>query len=196
MIKVALFDLDGVVIKDPIFSTVYAAEFGIKPEDMLPFFTNEFQQCLIGEKDLKEAVLPYLNSWKWSRTADELLEYWFTHHQDIDTNVVQLVDNLRSRGIATGITTNQEKYRTDHIWNTCGLKNHFDHLFVSCELQNRKPQTTFFSKMLQALEPVAADEILFIDDMMNNIAAAGQLGFKTHYYTNFDNLNTFIKTAV
>lgn len=192
MIKIALFDLDGVIIKDPIFSSVYAQEFGMKPEDMLPFFSNEFQKCLIGEADLKHAILPYLPAWKWSHTADELVDYWIKHHQTIDTNVTDLIAGMRIRGMTTGLTTNQEKYRTDYVWNKLGLKNYFDHLFVSNQLHTRKPQTNFFQRMLTTLRPTEANEILFIDDSMNNISVAQNFGLKTHYYTNFENLKDYV----
>lgn len=194
MIKVALFDLDGVVIKDPIFSTVYAAEFGLKPEDMLPFFSKAFIRCSIGESDLRQALIPYLNDWKWTKTVDELVTYWLTHHQNVDHDVLKVVNALRAKGIKTGLQTNQEKNRSDYVWNTLGFKNSFDFQFVSHELGARKPQTTFFIKILQALKPIQADEILFIDDSMNNIAVAKNFGFKTHFFTNLESLRQLIST--
>ena len=194
MIKVVLFDLDGVLIKDPIFSTVYAAEFGIKQEDMLPFFSQEFIDCTSGEADLKNALRPYLKTWKWRGTVEELISYWLKHHQLIDVQILNLVKSVREQGIKVGLQTNQEKYRLHHIWNTLAFNKHFDYLYASCELKERKPHSGFFTKILQDLKPIESSEILFIDDSLHNIAVAKDFGFRTYFYANYEELKKFIET--
>lgn len=183
MVKVVLFDLDGVMIKDPIFSTVYAAEFGLTPEAMLPFLSGVFQKCTTGEADLKKEIVPFLEAWKWTKSVDELIAYWMTHHQNVDTMMVELVKQIRARGITVALSTNQEKYRTDYVWNTLGFKNYFDKKFISYEFGCRKPQTQFYTNILKQLPDIEPDQILFIDDSMNCIKGAESLGFKTYYFT-------------
>ncbi len=196
MIKAILFDLDGVIIKDPIFSTVYAAEFGLTPEDMFPFFTKEFQKCLTGDADLKEALKPYLSVWKWDKSVDELLTYWFTHHQDIDQAVLALVEKLRANGTKCYLATNQEKYRTDYIWNKLGLNKLFDGIFVSNELHAKKPQKQFFTKITDNLHVDHPEEIILIEDTMSVIKEAQDFGLNTIYYTTLHDLQNKLSKHV
>lgn len=78
MIKVVLFDVDGVVVTGPMFSDRYIAEFGIALEDMTPFFENEFQECLVGKPDLKTELRKYVKKWRWEKSVDELVGYWLS----------------------------------------------------------------------------------------------------------------------
>lgn len=196
MIKAILFDLDGVIIKDPIFSTVYAAEFGLTPENMIPFFTKEFQKCLIDEADLKEVLKPYLSAWKWEKSIDDLLAYWFTNHQDIDQATLALVEKLRSEGIKCYLATNQEKYRTNYIWNKLGLNKFFDGLFVSCQLRVKKPQGQFFTKITDKLQIASPEEIILIDDTMSVVKEAQNFGLNTIYYTTLHDLKNKLSKYV
>ena len=54
MIKAVLFDVDGVLINGNLFSQNYFDDFGYKiPSD---FFVTEFEDALVGKKDLKEIL--------------------------------------------------------------------------------------------------------------------------------------------
>ncbi len=191
MIKVALFDIDGVIVKDPIFSTVYANEHGLTPEAMLPFFTKAFQDCMIGKADLKVAVAPFLKEWKWTGTVDEFITYWLEHHRTLDPDVITILENLRAKGIKIVLATNQEKYRADYLWNVVGLKNYCDDKIVSYTLGVRKPNKDYFIQTLKLLglahEPNA---VLLVDDSLNFIMSAETCGIQTHYYKNASGLRS------
>ena len=52
MIKAVLFDVDGVLVQGELFSEHLFRDYGIKiPGD---FFENEFEEALVGKKDLKD----------------------------------------------------------------------------------------------------------------------------------------------
>lgn len=193
MTKAILFDLDGVIIKDPIFSTVYAAEFGITPEDMFPFFTKEFQKCLIGQADLKTILQPHLKNWKWTKSVDELIEYWMTHHAEIDQAVLQKVSELRASGIPCYLVTNQEKNRAKYIWNDLGMHTVFTGKFISCELGLKKPQSEYYWHILKELQISDPSEALLIDDSKNFINGAAAIGINTIHFTGLEQLNTALK---
>jgi putative hydrolase of the HAD superfamily len=78
MIKVIIFDADGVLINtERRFSILLAEKYGIPLEKTLPFFNGPFQDCLIGKANLKETILPFLNTWGWKKGIDALLDIWF-----------------------------------------------------------------------------------------------------------------------
>ena len=63
-LKGILFDVDGVVVKSEMFSVQYQKKFEISNDEMLPFFTGIFQECIVGKADLKEALPEWLAKWK------------------------------------------------------------------------------------------------------------------------------------
>ncbi|KND50429.1 MAG: hypothetical protein AB202_02125 [Parcubacteria bacterium C7867-007] len=56
MIKAVIFDSDGMLSHGPRFSDTYAREQNIPIEEMIPFFTGPFKDCLIGKADLKDEL--------------------------------------------------------------------------------------------------------------------------------------------
>jgi len=54
MIKIVIFDADGMIVKRVgRFHDRYAEAFNIQPGKLAGFFSHEFQDCVIGKKDLK-----------------------------------------------------------------------------------------------------------------------------------------------
>lgn len=51
MIKVVLFDADGVIVNGEIFSNVLKQDYGLTKEDTLGFFKGKFLECLIGKAE-------------------------------------------------------------------------------------------------------------------------------------------------
>ena len=61
--------------------------------------------------------------------------------------------------------------------NQTSVFQHFEHLFLSFEIGHCKPETGAFDIVLEGVSVLPAD-ILFLDDMEQNIAAARRLGIK------------------
>lgn len=164
-IKAVIFDADEMIIKrEEYFSVRLGQEYGIPAEKILPFFKGEFQKCIIGQGDLKEEISPYLVSWRYQGTVDELLDYWFKSEQDIDTRVVKEIKKLRVAGIKCYLATKQEKYRTEYLKNNLGFKDLFDGIYSSCEMGCKKPDRDFFEYInddLAQKENFKPDEIMF-----------------------------------
>jgi FMN phosphatase YigB (HAD superfamily) len=95
MIKVAIFDVDGVLVNGERFSTALDRDYGISIEKTLPFFNGEFQHCLVGNADLKEAVTPYLLDWGWDKGADIFLDYWFNAEHTINKELIDYIQTAK-----------------------------------------------------------------------------------------------------
>ena len=95
MIKYFLFDADGVVIKKRTkpFSVRFSEDYGVSADLVSEFYKNEYQLCAVGKADLKTAIVKYLSRWNWTKSVDELLEYWFDAERELDNNVVSLIKN-------------------------------------------------------------------------------------------------------
>ena len=112
MIKAIICDVDGVIInRDRYFSEKLAERLNLDLKtEVLPFFTGIFQECLIGKKDLKVEVVPWLEKWGWEGSVDDFLKYWFEEEREIDERIIRIMKNLKDKGIRLFLGTDNEKY--------------------------------------------------------------------------------------
>ncbi len=186
MIKIFLFDVDGVLLNGQSFTIELEREFGISYDMTQPFFKGPFKEATIGSRDMKEILEPYLKEWNWPKTTDDFIEYWFTKEHSIDQPLVDYAQTLRISGAKCYLATNQERYRTAYILERMGFANLFDGIFVSNELGVKKPDIAFFEKTHQQIPGIAKQEILFWDDSAENIAVASSYGIQAELYTDYD----------
>ncbi len=184
MITTIIFDVDGVLVHGERFGDVLSREYKVDAQKEREFFSTHFQECLVGKADLKEAVAPYLVSFGWTRSVDDFLEYWFTVEQQINDELIRYVQELRKRGIVCVLATNQEKYRTEYLFDKLGLRGSFDKAYSSAHLGLKKPAVEFFAKVVEDLS-ANKDEVLFWDDDQINIDGALAYGIHSEFYTDY-----------
>lgn len=189
VIKAIIFDTDGMVVTADMFSVKYCAEYNVPYEDILPFFKNEFQPCLIGKADLKEKIKPYLIKWGWKNTVEDFLSYWFDAEHKIDQRVVEIIYKLKQSGMKCYLATNQEKYRTEYLRIQMKFNSIFDQVFSSAEIGYRKPQPEFFYKVMTEIG-LRKEEVQFWDDTEKNILGAKEFGLDAKLYQSFEEFQT------
>jgi len=174
MIKLILFDVDGIVIvgRKHLFSERLAVEHNISPELIQEFFEKDFRECSFGCADLKEKITPYLEKWGWKGTVEDILKYWFEAEREVNNEVLDIVKKIRSQEILCYIATRQEKYRMDYIWNEIGLSEHFDGYFSTCDIGVDKNDVKFFEYVIKTLPDIKYSDIFFLDDKQKNIGVA------------------------
>ena len=199
MIKAAIFDVDGVIIVSnssrfsyKIFSQRIADEYGASPESLSQFFNEVFPKCLVGKADLKNEIQPYLKEWNWNDDVDSLLDYWFRNESNIDKRVLEIVQQLKDKGIKCYLGTNQEKYRIEYLRNQLGLGDIFENIFSSAYIRHRKNEPQFFEYVLEKLRDIKPAELLFIDDSKDNIENAKNLGIQAYLYQNFEDFQVYL----
>jgi len=185
MIKAILIDGDGATLKKTkYFSDVYAEEYHVSEEKLRPFFKDKFKACQKGKADLKEELQPYLTSWGWKGTMDEFLYYWF-HTQTIPNQpVLDVLRDVRTKGIKCYLVTDQEKYRANYISNELRFKEFFDDCFYSCDLGFIKTQKEFFDILFSKVNLKPEEIIYWTDD---DIEMAREIGINASVYTTFEN---------
>lgn len=183
--KVLLLDFDGVISQGTYFSEIYSEEFGVDINKILPFFDQKKDLTNTGEADLKELLSGVLDDWQWKGTVDELLDYWFNSDSEVDERVRKVAEDLRKKGVQVYLATDQEKYRTEFIWNNRNLKDWIDGKFVSFEMGCTKSDPIFFKTVLEQLN-VPAEEIVFFDDSKSKVEAAKKVGINGILYTDFE----------
>lgn len=191
MIKAVIFDSDGMITYDPIFSKTYSEKYGISIDLINPFFEGPFKDCLVGKADLHmELENGWLEKWGWKGSIQEFLDYWFSVGGSPNTRILSTITKLRENGITCVLATNQEKYRAEYMISTFNYQQIFDTVFVSASVGYKKPYTDFFGAIfehLQRIQPsLGKDEVLFWDDDIKNVQGAQNYGFLSEQYTEVD----------
>ena len=75
------------------------------------------------------------------------------------------------------LLSNTNTLHWDQIRKATSVFQHFKHLFLSYEIRRIKPERGVFDIVLESVS-VSPTDILFLDDMEQNISAARQLGIK------------------
>ena len=116
MITALLMDADGVLVNGQQFSKVLARDFEVDHAKEQEFFTTIFQDCLIGKADLKEAITPYLTSFGWKGSADELLDYWFKAEHSLNNELISYIQNLRQQGVFSAQPPTRKNIEPNTCW--------------------------------------------------------------------------------
>lgn len=190
MIKAVIFDADGVLINGEMFSVQLARKYGITTDKTLPFFNGIFKDCIIGKADLKEVLPPYLKEWGWGKTVEDFLDYWFKSEHNIDLELVNFIKELRKQGIKCYLATNQEKHRVNYMLGKMGFSEVFDKIYASAHLGHKKPSFEFYTKVMDDLNGIKKEEVLFWDDSPENVEAANEFGINAELYSNFQDFNS------
>lgn len=178
--KAAVFDVDGVLVEPMVFSR-RLDEVGIDRERVAPFFAGPFKECVLGRAELRPSLAPHLAAWGWTGTVDELITLWFESDANLDTALLNFVDELRASGIGCYLGSTQEAERAAYLEGPMGLGEHFDGAFFSCRLGVAKPDPAFYAAATKGIG-VKPDEILFLDDLAANVEAARAFGWRAEQH--------------
>jgi putative hydrolase of the HAD superfamily len=197
MKKILLLDADGVAIvpREKYFSDRYSEEFGVSKDLIMPFFKNEFNDCLIGKREVSEvfAKQHMLEKWGWEGTLLELFQYWWAGENTRFEEVLSLVQELRKEGVKCYLTTDQEKNRAEYIMGGMGLAKDLDGAFFSYLLGVRKTDPEYWKKALAELGNPDPADVEFWDDDMENVVTAKAAGINAHFFTNFEDFKNAMK---
>lgn len=180
---VAIFDLDGVVVKkNEVFSIRFSKKHGIPLDKILEFFKGEFQDCLIGKKDLVHILPGWLEKWGVKDPVDEVIEFWFAGEADVDREVVRQVEKIKSKVMGVYAVTNNEKHRVEYLKEKTIIDSYFDRLFSSADVGLKKPDVDFYKKIQELIEVRDPGKIWFWDDDVENVEGAKKAGWNAKLF--------------
>jgi putative hydrolase of the HAD superfamily len=188
MIRAIAFDVDGVLVNSMVFAKVLARDYGLTLEDTAAFFQGPFKRCLLGEADLKAELPRFLASWGWPHSLEDFVARWFEADSELNLEMVDFATRARQRGIGCYVASTQERHRASYLEQEMGFADIFDGLFFSCRLRCQKPEPRLYELVLAEVgcEP---EELLFLDDLHENVVAAREAGWNAETYRIGDNIS-------
>jgi HAD superfamily hydrolase (TIGR01509 family) len=190
VIKAAIFDWGGVLIENPTEGILrYCREtLGIGTGCMLAAYRKlipYFQEGKISEEEFWKGVRRRTGA-KGGIAASLWFEA-FEHSYVEKKDVFALAHALHGRGCRTGILSNTEK-PSRPIMERDPYRI-FDPIVLSWEVGSAKPQRRIFEALIETLR-LNPHEILLIDDVEANIAAAKDLGLEGLLFTGAETLKS------
>jgi len=193
LIEHILIDFDGVLRHWPRSYTPIEAKYDLPAHSIVT--------AAFAEKLLTPAIRGTISDDEWRRRIEECLlrKYpksqarkaiieWSVEIGDIDGH---LLGWLRSFDNATLSLVTNATSRLDADLSTHGIAHSFDHIFNSSEIGFIKPEPQYYSYVLNNLGVRACDTV-YIDDSVENVEAARQLGVHSHHYVGIDPLRDFL----
>lgn len=146
--------------------------------DVRAFLGEVFQAerpALRGERDFESILSEALARWRRPGRLRDALRVW--QAITVNAGVMQIVAELRAAGVYCALASNQNACRARYMSDDLGYAASFDHAFYSCDLGFTKPDLRFFQAVIDALR-LPPDQVLFIDDRQENVAAARDAGIR------------------
>ena len=183
MIKGIVFDLDGVYfIKGKERFSQYLEKIGIDFYEIRRVFFNSDEM----NKYYKKGKWTDEQFWPWAKDQWHIdqninLVEKFIEGYETNPEIVKLVETVRAKGYKTLICSNNFPARINGLEQKFGFLKNFDTVILSYEVGETKPSEIIFNELIKrsGLKP---EEILFIDDRSENIAAAKSLGLTAIHY--------------
>ncbi len=181
-----MFDMGGVVAKhsDTSLERLLLRDFGITGYDSftsldarLPALLVEHSKAGIDEEEMWHQFtqmtgipVPPHNDSLWGRYFKP----------ELDEYVVEIIEELKEKGLRVVCASNTEESHFEYH-QASGQYDIFDAVYASPQLKEVKPDRAFFAKILAA-EQLKAEEVLFVDDLLENCEGAVAFGIDAVIY--------------
>ena len=121
--------------------------------------------------------------------AQGLVNTMFADLAIYDDSMTSLVTRAHAAGVRTALLSNS----WGHDYDRSDWLDMFDVVVISGEVGMRKPERQIFDLTLDRLG-LPASECVFIDDMVHNVAAAGEVGLAGIVHRSFDETASELQT--
>ena len=183
-IKVILLDMGGVLIKttDRQIRTKLAKQFNLTYEQMdeLVYGTESAKKATLGEiseTDHFQFVLDQLGVPDYGIDRFQK-EFW--GGDTLDVELVKFISE-HNRDYRFGMLSNAMSNIRNWLNHKHGFLHLFEAIYFSAELGMAKPDPKFYLAILNEFK-VKAHEVIFIDDFIENIQVAKELGIYAIHY--------------
>jgi glucose-1-phosphatase len=188
MIKTIVFDLGGVIL-DFSHKIIANKLSNISVRNETEIFDFIFKSGIeklydtgkISSQEFYKEVKVFLNSDISYETFSVIWQEIFYEKPEM-TEFLRL---LKKNNYQIVLLSNTNELHFNYCLNKYPILNIFDKYFLSYQLGFRKPDSEIFNRLILELNN-KTEELLFIDDVVENITAANHFGINTIHYVSHD----------
>ncbi len=185
-IRVVLFDFGGVLVQGQNFyaRNAWAQRLGLEPKALARHvFESELaERAIVGEIPVEEMWVQLGGELDLDAEESRRLMDDFFRGDDLNVAVLNLARSLAGE-YELAILSNAWSNAREAFVERFGLDELFDEMIISAEVGIAKPDLAIYHLAARRLE-VEPQEILFIDDLRENIESAREVGFHAVHYRN------------
>ena len=179
-IEAVIFDLDGTLVDSMWLwreiDVEYLSKFGIEvPDDLqqdvegMSFSeTAQYFKERFNLPDPIEVIKAQWNQMAWDKYGNEV---------PLKKGVLEFLEELRRRGIKTGIATSNSKELVEHVLKSLNITQYFDSVRTSCEAKKGKPAPDIYLLVAKDLQVDPKDCLVF-EDLALGIMAGKSAGMR------------------
>ncbi|MEM4598151.1 MAG: HAD family phosphatase [Candidatus Diapherotrites archaeon] len=198
MVKAIMFDIGGVLVERPsrkrldLFSKEFKLNEEQKEEAAKAYkaLEKKWMKGLITEKELISGILKRIGV---KAKAKIVWKKYFKKAYKEKKEVIAIAKALKKAGYKLAVLSNASKPDVEYLKER-GFMKLFDYAFFSCDLKCAKPEKRIYLKVLKDIK-VKAKDVIFIDDLKENVAAARRVGIKAIVYEDPDKLKRELRIA-
>lgn len=191
MIKVAVFDMGGVMVQDFHMSVGLMPFLGYGREDSIAMVDDGLTNMLAAHS---RGEVTEDDFWRrYEAVTGRRVEEW-RHgslfgkffHPRVDEAVARIAGALRAKGLRVVCGTNTfDAHYNHHVAHR--QYDMFNEVYASHLLGVAKPDPQFFRRIAEA-EGVRLQEMFFTDDSLLNVESAASIGVASHLFDGADGL--------
>lgn len=184
MIKTIGFDLGGVYLTDALGKKGWESISQIfnidNPREKSRKKYEEYMRLVnIGKMDVEILFKKLLPNY---RDIEKIKQHVKNSNKILYPEVGDLIRKLK-HNYQVVLMNNEGKEWNDFRIRKFHLEELFDKIFTSCIIGEKKPEKDYFKKVLNTLK-IKSEELLFIDNTLENIESAKELGIQTIWFKN------------
>jgi epoxide hydrolase-like predicted phosphatase len=184
-LEAIIWDLGGVLVRTEDRSRRISWEQKLQLEpgalDRLVFEGEMGRKAALGKAQAADIWRSIGLRFELSEGDRQQLEQDFWHGDRVDQDLISLTRKSRPQ-LKTGLLSNawpDLRHALEDLW---GIADVFDNITISAEVGIAKPNPKIYQLMLDQLG-VEPPQAVFIDDFIENIDAAEQLGLQTIHFS-------------
>lgn len=187
--RAVIFDFGGVLMKTTDYRPRHAwdAHLGLPTGTVehVVHGSDAWRQAQTGKLEPDDYWVQVAHRLGLDTSETAKLRHDFFLGDQLDHNLIKLIGELKNAGHTVGLLSNDTLELRDKL-QALGIGTLFAPLLISAAIGVMKPDALAFHMMLSALQRPAV-EVIFIDDMPDNVAAARALGIQgVHYERDMD----------
>lgn len=195
MSKIFLFDVDGVIVGDYDYESLYKSlQCTVSFEDFKKIYSkcDEYYKCEKGLITFYEFAANVKEKIGSNIDAKEFSVFHKNCKGEFYPNTISLIKTLKKEGYKVGLLSNLKEIDIEFLKENLDIE--FDYEFYSCRMHMMKPDDEIFAFVATETSAMTND-VYFFDNLLVNCEASSKYGLKS-ICTTGDNIEKSFKKYV